>query len=263
MTDLLAQLLGWAPLLLAGLAGTAYAWGAALERERRGWPARRTASFLAGTTLVVLALSPDVDAWADRDFAGHAAQHLLLAMLAPLLLVLGAPTTLLLRRLPHRAARRLGRLLHGPVGRVLAHPVPALVLSSGGLVVLYLTPLYELSTRHDLVHALVHVHLLAAGLLFTWAIAGHDPAAGRASVRARLVALGVAVAVHATLSQLLHAGVLVRVDEPAQEMRAAGSLMYFGGDLIELLLALALLATWRPAPRRPDTQVPHRSAGAV
>ena len=184
-------------------------------------------------------------------------------MLAPLLLVLGAPTTLLLRRLPHRAARRLGRLLHGPVGRVLAHPVPALVLSSGGLVVLYLTPLYELSTRHDLVHALVHVHLLAAGLLFTWAIAGPDPAAGRASVRARLVALGVAVAVHATLSQLLHAGVLVRVDEPAPEMRAAGSLMYFGGDLIELLLALALLATWRPAPRRPDTQVPHRSAGAV
>ena len=89
MTDLLAQLLGWAPLLLAGLAGTAYAWGAALERERRGWPARRTASFLAGPTLVVLALSPDVDAWADRDFAGHAAQHLLLAMLAPLLLVLG------------------------------------------------------------------------------------------------------------------------------------------------------------------------------
>ena len=30
MIDLVAQLLGWAPLLLAGLAGTAYAWGAAL-----------------------------------------------------------------------------------------------------------------------------------------------------------------------------------------------------------------------------------------
>ena len=53
MLDLPRHLpLGWAPLLLAGLAGAGYAWAAALERGRRGWPARRTASFLAGTTMM-------------------------------------------------------------------------------------------------------------------------------------------------------------------------------------------------------------------
>ena len=38
--------------------------------------------------------------------------------------------------------------------------------------------------------------------------------------------------------------------------RAAGNLMYFGGDIAELALALALLVTWRPAPRSVSRPVP-------
>jgi putative membrane protein len=133
---------------------------------------------------------------------------------------------------------------------VLAHPVPGLVLTSGGLIALYFTPLYQLSTEHEAVHLGVHAHLLASGLLFSWAIAGPDPAAGRASVRVRLVVLGVAIAIHAVVSQLMYAGLLVQIREPAAELQAAGSLMYFGGDIAELLLALAMLVTWRHAPGR-------------
>ncbi len=128
--------------------------------------------------------------------------------------------------------------------------MPGLVLTAGGLIALYFTPLYQLSTEHQAVHSGVHAHLLASGLLFSWAIAGPDPAAGRASVRVRLVVLGIAIAIHAAVAQLLYAGLLVRIREPAAELRAAGSLMYFGGDIAELLLALAMLVTWRHAPGR-------------
>lgn len=175
----------------------------------------------------------------------HAAQHLLLAMLAPLGLVLAAPLTLLLRQLPHRAARRLGRALGAWPVRLLTRPATALLLSSGGLVVLYFTPLYELTTDHEAVHRLVHLHLVAAGTLFAWVIAGPDPAPHRSSVQVRLVVLGVAVAVHASVARLLFAGIGVQVREPLHQMRAAGNLMYFGGDIAELALAVVLLLTWR------------------
>lgn len=54
--------------------------------------------------------------------------------------------------------------------------------------------------------------------------------------------LGMALAV---LSQLLYAGALVQVPVSAVELRGAGELMYYGGDIAELLLALAMLTTWR------------------
>ena len=171
--------------------------------------------------------------------------HLLLSMAAPLLIALALPTTLLLRALSQKNAVRLVRVLHSPPLRLLTTPGTALLLSSGGLVVLYFTPLYELSTRSTPVHALVHAHLVLSGLLFAWVILGLEPTTHRPSVRLRLVVLGVAIAVHAVVSQLLHAQLWVGVREPAAEMEAAGALMYFGGDVLVLLLALALLVTAR------------------
>lgn len=125
----------------------------------------------------------------------------------------------------------------------------ALVLNSGGLVALYFTPLYAATTTNQSLHGLVHLHLAASGYLFAWVIAGPDPAPQRPTVRTRLTVLGAAVAVHASVAQLLFAGLLVQVREPVAQMQAAGNLMYFGGDVAEILLAVALLATWRP--RRP------------
>ena len=244
--------IGAAGPVLAALAVAAYLVGAHRERSRRGWGAWRTAAFVAGGSLIALGLSPLVDGSAADDLAWHMVQHLLLSMLGPLGLALGAPVSLLLRVLPHPAARRIGGFLRSRTARVLGHPVVALLLNSGGLVALYFTPLYALTTRHEAVHVLVHAHLVLSGLLFAWVIAGPDPAPHRPSVRARLVTLGVAVAIHASVSQLLYAGLWVRVDAPAAELRAAGSLMYFAGDIAEMLLALALLLTWRTRPPRPS-----------
>ncbi|NHC47183.1 cytochrome c oxidase assembly protein [Motilibacter sp. K478] len=240
-------------LTLASTLAVTYAWAAlARRREPRGWSGRRAASFLAGCLLLGVALLPALSPYPPGDFRWHMAQHLLIGMVAPLLLVLGAPVTLLLRTLPRHQGRAVGRVLRSRPARLVANPATALTLNVGGLALLYFTPFYEVVEAHTAVHALVHLHFVAAGYLFAWVIAGPDPAPHRPSVPVRLVVLGAAVAFHALISQLLYAGIGVQVPVGEAERRGAGELMYYGGDLAELLLALALLSTWRPrrAPAR-------------
>lgn len=212
-----------------------------------GW---RTAVFLAGCAVLAGALSPGLSPYRPGDFREHMLQHLLVGMVAPTCLALGAPMSLALRSLPvHR--RRLAALVLRSRGlHVFTHPATVLTLNVGGLVALYATPLAGFVDDHPAVHHLVHLHLLVSGYLYAWLIAGPDPAPRRPSVRVRLVLLGIVVAAHAALSQLMYAGVLGGAEVPADVLRGAATLMYYGGDIAELALAVALVATWRPN-RRP------------
>ncbi len=200
----------------------------------------RGAAFMAGCTALATGLALPVTSFAD-----HMTQHVLIGMVAPLGLVLGAPVTLLLRVLPVGSARRLTRLLRSRPVRFLTHPVTALVLSVGSLAALYLTPLYAYAGHHPL----VHLHVVLSGLLFAWVVAGADPAPHRPSVTVRLVVLGVAVAAHATLSQLLYAGAYVQIPATDADRRAGATIMYYAGDLAELLLAFAVVQS-RAAARK-------------
>ncbi|MEE1930177.1 cytochrome c oxidase assembly protein [Streptomyces sp. TRM 70351] len=224
----------------------------------RGWNPWRTAGFLTGLVLLAVALLPPVASFAHGDFRGHMVQHMLIGMYAPLALVLGAPVTLLLRTLPAPRARRLTSLLHSRPARFLAHPAVALLLSTGSLAVLYFTPLYNATLAHPGWHWLLHAHFLLSGCLFAHAIAGPDPAPSRPGVRTRLVYLGCAIAVHATVSQLMYGGFGTHIHAPIPEVRGGAEIMYYGGDIAELLLAAALVATWRPERRpHPTPGTPH------
>lgn len=88
----------------AGAVGL-YVW--LTRRAVRGWTAWRTVAWLAGCSVVGVAMSPVLAGRGDP--VAHMAQHLLLGMLAPVGLVLAAPVTLVLRR----RARRSGAWLHG------------------------------------------------------------------------------------------------------------------------------------------------------
>lgn len=228
------------------------------RREPRSWSLWRTASFLLGVALLILALVPALSPYPSGDFRGHMNQHLLLGMYAPLALVLGAPMTLLLRSIPRRHGQKIGRILRSRPAHLLAHPIVTLTLTIGGLVALYFTPLYAAASGSPPLHALIHLHFLLTGYLFAWVIAGPDPAPQRPSVYARLVLLGVAIAAHAVISQLIYAGLFTQVPVTAEQLRGAGSLMYYGGDIAELLLALALLANWRPNRTIGKLQTPKR-----
>jgi putative membrane protein len=216
----------------------------------QGWGRCKTVSFLTGCVLLAVALLPPVVPFAHGDFRGHMAQHMLIGMYAPLALVLGAPVTLLLRTLPAVRARQLTGFLHSHPLRLLTNPATVLVLSPGSLAVLYFTPLYNATMNQPALHWLMHAHFLLAGCLFAWVIAGPDPAPARPGVPARLAILGVAIAAHATMSQLMYGGFLIDIHAPVDQVQGGAEIMYYGGDIAELLLAAALVTTWRPVRHR-------------
>lgn len=214
------------------------------RRSRRPWRGWRTAFWIVGIALLLLATWPPLAQWGHHSLRGHMVQHLLIGMLAPLGLVLAAPLTLLWRTLPAPVGRRVTGLLHSPVMRVLSHPIPAGVLNIGGMYVLYLTPLYA-SMHHPVIHHLVHLHFLAAGCLFTWSIAGPDPAPHRPGFLMRLGVLFASVATHGYLSKLMYAHRWPRgTHHSLEEIQDAAQWMYYGGDLAEALLSVALFAGW-------------------
>jgi len=258
------------PLLLPALLAVTAAYLLAVRRARRrnpaqGWSGPRSASFLGGTALLAVALLPPLGPAAHTDFRGHMAQHMLIGMYAPLLLVLGAPVTLLLRTLSPVRARRVTGLLHSRPARFVTHPATALALSAGTLGVLYFTPLYDAAMGHPAGHWLMNAHFLVSGCLFAHAVAGPDPAPARPGVPARLVYLGVAIAAHALIAQAMYGGFFVGVHAPVDQLRQGAEIMYYGGDIAELLLAAALVSTWRPERRgaRPRARPAVPGSGGV
>ncbi|MFI7444530.1 cytochrome c oxidase assembly protein [Nonomuraea indica] len=240
----------WLPALLAMLVhATVYLvavrragreGGESAARTRR-WSPWRTASWLSGCVLLGLALSPLV----PPGDVGHMVRHLLLGMFAPLGLIMAAPMTLLLRVAPRSLARRLTRLLRTRVVHVISHPVTAALISVGGLYAVTLTPLYAAGLANPALHHLVDHLYLASGCLFTWAVAGPDPAPHRPGVPTRAAVLIGAAAAHGWLAKHLYATV--------PGFQEAAQVMYYGGDVAELLLAVGLFAAWyrRVGRRRP------------
>jgi putative membrane protein len=228
------------------------------------WAPWRTAAWVAGVVLVAAALGPPLATVAHHDHRAHMAQHLLLGMYAPLGLVLGAPLTLLVGSLTRAPRRRLVALLRSRPAHVLAHPGTAALLSVGGLFLLYLTPLYAVTAERPVVHALVLTHLLLAGALLTWSIAGPDPAPNRPGMLTRVTVLVLAAGAHAFLAKLVHAraDVLATGHGGPAGLREAARWMYSGGDVAEVALAVMLFTWWyRRAGRRSvtPTEVSRRS----
>ncbi len=223
-----------------------------------GWSGWRCVFFAGGSLLLAAALAPPALAWAHHDLRGHMAQHLVIGMLAPLAWVLAAPVTLLLKTLPAAAARRLVALLQSRPLRGASHPVAALLLNVGGMYLLYLTPLYAATQQWPVLHAWMHLHFLLAGYLFCWTIlAGPDSAPQAHSLHLRLWVLFVSMAAHAILGKIMYGYLWPRnTGHDVEEIQAAAMWMYYGGDLAEALLAIALMTMWWRMPRRRREALP-------
>ncbi|WP_327000021.1 bifunctional copper resistance protein CopD/cytochrome c oxidase assembly protein [Dactylosporangium sp. NBC_01737] len=198
-----ASALLWPPLLdgffasATVLAAAGYLAGVwRLRRAGHRWPAARTASWLGGVLLLGAVTVGGFARYAYVLFSAHMAQHLILAMVVPILLVGGAPVTLALRTLrrPADPAVRGPRdwlllILHSRVLRVLSHPVVALALYVVSLYGLYFSDLLGVLMRYHLGHLAMLSHFVLTGFLFFWVLIGVDP--GR-----RVVAPPVLVLVH-------------------------------------------------------------------
>jgi cytochrome c oxidase assembly factor CtaG/putative copper export protein len=204
----IATLLGaWRPdVVLVTLAVVlALVYGRRLRRVE-GWPAGRAVAWFAGCAVLVLASSSGLGRYADALFSAHVAEHMLISIVVPVLLVLGGPVTLARRALPEDcdARDRLEALLDAPALRLLAHPAVAAVLVVGSPFLLYLTPVFSLLQPLGWLMPAISLWFLGAGYLFFWVLVGVDPAPGaRLPHVARLAVLVASMPFHALFGVIL------------------------------------------------------------
>lgn len=254
MPSLLLPLALAAALILA--AGVYLAAAARPRTGRNPWPAHRSLLWLLGLATIAAAVLGPLAGAAHERFPAHVAAHLLAGMLAPLLIVLSAPGTLALRTLDVSRARRLSRLLNSGCLRFLTDPAPAAVLNIGSLWVLYATPASRVM-QADGLHYLLLGHFFVAGYLFTVSIIGIDPAPHRRSFQLRLAVLVLAIAAHSILAKHIAGHPPARMPAAAAEQGAM--LMYYGGDLLEIILVALFCAQWYRASRPAAAQLDRRA----
>ncbi|WP_250292189.1 cytochrome c oxidase assembly protein [Streptomyces atroolivaceus] len=225
------------------LAAGTYARAAGRLRHRGDvWPRWRGVSFTAGSAAVAWAAAGPVP---GGPFTAHMTQHLILGMTAPLLLVLARPLTLALRILSPGVARRgLLALAHSRPADWLTFPPLAALLDLGGLWLLYRTELFSAMQHRPLLHAVVHAHVMAAGLLFTFAVCRLDPVRRRWGLLLRGTTLLAAGAAHAVLAKSLYGAPPPGTAFRAADLHTGSQVMYYGGDLVEAALATVLAASW-------------------
>ncbi len=129
-------------------------------RETDG-SAPRLTSFLAGMTLLLIALCSPVDRLGEQLFLMHMVQHLLLLDLAPILVLLGL-TKVLLRPLTRRLVR-----VEAAAGS-LAHPIFAIVLYVATMALWHVPAMYDAALELPVVHVLEHLTFGLAGGLYWW-----------------------------------------------------------------------------------------------
>ncbi|MEV2256079.1 cytochrome c oxidase assembly protein [Streptomyces sp. NPDC050147] len=223
---------------------------AARQLRRRGdrWPHRRDAAVCAGGAVFVTSVVAPWEGW--PPFTGHMVTHLGIGMIAPLLFVLGRPVTLALRALPVVPRRRLLSCVHSRPAALLVWPPLAALMHSAGLWVVYRTPVMGAAHHQEWLHTLVSVHLLVSGVLFSFAVLALDPLRHRAGFALRGAALLAASAAHGILSKSLYVTGPPGTTFAAADLHLASYVMYYGGDVVGIVLAVLLGRQWYTAEGR-------------
>ncbi len=165
MTTAELMRVGWEiePSIVAGcfVATGIYLW----KVPARAW---RRASFLTGILVLFLSLCSPLDSLGDDYlFSAHVAQHLLLILIVPPLLLFG---------IPEAVARQWMRVFAiAAAERMLGAPWPAWLAAMGTMTLWHLPLLYNYALAHESVHILQHLSFLATATMFWWPVLGPLP----------------------------------------------------------------------------------------
>ncbi|KJQ53181.1 cytochrome c oxidase assembly protein [Microbacterium sp. SA39] len=263
----LAVLFGqWRPnilfLVLAAVGITAYLVALSVLRRRGdAWPAGRTASWILGWVIVVVATSSGFGKYSAADFGIHMIVHMSLNMLAPGLLVLGGVLTLMLRASrsmrnePSRLHDWITWVMHWGVLTRLYNPLIVFVVFIGSYYGLYLTPIFGDFMRFHWAHQLMNLHFLIVGYLYYSLIVGVDRAPNPLPHIGKLGYVLAAMPFHAFFGVILMTrGVIIAEDFytylgiPWANLEAqqylGGGVAWAGGEIPLLIVIVALCIQW-------------------
>jgi len=217
-----------------------------LGRKGRSWSPWRTLSFVSGVVTILVATFSGLAAYDDSVFVIHAIQHLLLMNVAPILLVLGAPVTLALQASGRSTQTRILRVLHHPVVEFVTNPLVVLAIFSITMIGYFLTPFYQYSLEHPLVHDFTHLHFLVAGCLYWWLVVGVDPSRWRLSYPMKLGFLAVEIPVGTILGlSLIQANVSVAPRfHTLADTHNGGAVLWIASEVVTFSAISILLFQW-------------------
>jgi putative membrane protein len=168
------------PVLLIGLALILGAYFYTLGPLRRRWgvtePVDRAkvAWFVSGWVVLFIALVSPLDTLGDEFlFSAHMIQHMLIAIVAPPLLLLGIPAWMLAPLFKREAVRR--------VAGWAALPVVAFGVFQADIWIWHAPPLYDLTLESQAVHIFEHLTFIVFGLLYWLPVMSPTPAIPRMS----------------------------------------------------------------------------------
>ena len=260
---LLLHLDPWSVLpVLALLAAAGYLLGVLrLRRDGVRWPWWRTAAFVAGAVSLFAVTGTWLNGYSMVLFSVHMAQHMVLSLITPLLLLVGAPVTLALRVLPRgRGAAGAPRALlpealPSRVARALSSPLFTIPLFVASLYGVYFTPLFDALMGNPVGHQLMLAHFTVTGLLFFGPIIAADPWPRTVGYPGRMLELFLPVPFHAFFGvAIMMSGSLV-VDtfaappagwgiDPLTDQGVAGGIVWSFGELPTVLVLAVVFFSW-------------------
>jgi putative membrane protein len=207
-----------------------------------------------GLLVLVLAVVSPVDYWSGTYLTAHVVQHLMLAFIAPVLIVLGAPWLPILRGLPRPVARWYGRALN--VFMVFWHlPAP-----------------FDLAEGNESVHIwLVHGGFFGLGIALWLQVFESRPFRPVLPPPGRLLAL---VTTNATMVLIAMTMVMFSHDLypwyssvvtpaiQAADQQVAGGILWVCGEVTFLPAILVTVARWMDEAGQRSEAVPPRVAAS-
>ncbi len=227
------------------------------------------ASFLCGLLIMAFALESPLDVLGDSYlFSAHMAEHLLLILVVPPLLILGISAAAVLDWLRRRRLRELEARL--------GNPWVAWFLGMGVMTIWHVPVLYNLALAHEQIHIVQHLSFLVTATIFWWPVLHPVPEMRLQEGLAILylfaaVAENSALGITITFMRVGHYPAYVHpVDElgalslirqgwglgAAQDQRIGGLLMWIPGCFIYFIAILGLFAHWHSTAPEDDERKP-------
>jgi len=251
-TYLTAWTLDVPAVAVALVLGTGYVLAA---RRQEKWAAGRTTAFLCGLASLVFVTCSFLGVYDTTLFWVRATQNTVLLMVTPLLLALGAPVTLLMRSASPGLAAWLRKYGRSGFARFITFPLSVTVVLIAPFLIIYFTPLYELSLDSVVVGGLVRTGLVLAGFLYFYSRVQLDPTPREGS---HLVSVWISfteVVFDGALGLVLWLGPVLAPahyaavhrewgpDQRTDQIVGAG-VLWIGGDLAGLPFVGALFLRW-------------------
>lgn len=234
-----------------------------LHKRGDRWPVGRTIGWLLGCATLLWSTSSGMGAYGQALFSMHMIEHMLLAMLVPILLVLGGPVTLLLRALPAAGPddppglrEAVVGFVHSPVTRFLTQPLIVLPLFVVSFYALYFTKLFDIMISSHPGHLFMEVHFVLTGYLYYWVVIGVDPSPRKLTPPAKLALVIAAMPFHAFFGlalmsshQMLGADFFQRLALPwvtdlMADQKLGGGIGWGFTEIPLVIVMLALMAQW-------------------